>query len=371
MMEYKLLPFIICQIPGLTLTGCAGPHTPLGAIWTLNVPKLVLKPGSVQEPIRYLASSETQLPRLRINPSRQILHGPATLTITIDESNEITGPEAFELRVFYNGIDVSQSFIRQSRLIRFHNKNRLTIAIPSVRLPPEEDHQIEFLYKNKTGGTAYARYYAPFCPSFVRQNVLQTGDFRTPQEMISMIEEVATEGGFNPALLAGLIAQESRFNPKAVSWSRALGLTQIATAAEQEVAQQRPQWPRYSGIDQMDVLSLRNLLLAGTINARNEWRINPRKSAEGAVLFVQLLNERWSSYENEQRIRQLFPDPEVARTELILASYHSGYARVLTALNRYGKRWLQSPDLREARKYVNRVFSYCSYFTEPEEAFHA
>jgi soluble lytic murein transglycosylase-like protein len=55
---------------------------------------------------------------------------------------------------------------------------------------------------------------------------------------------------------------------------------------------------------------------------------------------------------------------EAERTKLLLASYNSGYARVLTALRTYGKNWITSPELHEARRYVNRISSYCDYFSQ-------
>jgi hypothetical protein len=48
---------------------------------------------------------------------------------------------------------------------------------------------------------------------------------------------------------------------------------------------------------------------------------------------------------------------------------------VIQAINRDGAAWLSAPELKEARRYVNRIFSFCDAFEhvssdsrEPEES---
>jgi soluble lytic murein transglycosylase-like protein len=49
---------------------------------------------------------------------------------------------------------------------------------------------------------------------------------------------------------------------------------------------------------------------------------------------------------------------------LLLASYNSGPYRVKRALIRKGPTWLEAKELREAKKYVKKVKSYCYHFSK-------
>lgn len=361
-MKYYRSIHWLTEFSTLTLAcGCAGPHTPLGAVWTLTPTPAAAE--NIQETPDPLKAG----PEIRITPSKQILHGPTPVRITIkDPIGDLTH---YSLRVRYNGYDVSDSFARQSRFRQEWQDRTLVIENPVVRLPASSDHVIEFSYRNATGSSAYARFDSPLCHAFKPRTVSNTGDFRPSRALIQLIEKTALKEGFNPAFFTGLVAQESRFEPNAVSWAKAVGLTQITSTAAREVTESRPDWPRYPGIEEMPVDRLKVLIMSGRVNARNEWRLDTRHSIEGGVVFVRILVERWSTEGNLEKIRAIFPDQEqaeVAMTQLVLASYHSGYARVRGELDRLGKDWLRSSELKEARKYVNRIFSYCHHFVENE-----
>jgi hypothetical protein len=353
------LPIVFCN--------CAGPTTPMGAVWAVTPFQATSFKGSFGAGTNNTHSAAA--PKIFVTPTKQVLHGPSPLKIYIkDPTGDLT---RYDFNVRYNGLDVSSSFARKARYTLDWNKRTLIVENPVLRLPATEDHLIEFFYKNSNGMIAYANYDAPICNAFRFQPVISTGNFSPPIELVSLISDVSRQKGINPGFMTGLVAQESGFNPKLVSWAKALGLTQITTVAEKEIIAQHPTWPRYRELENYSVSKVKLFIQKDKINRRNEWRLNPRLSVQGATDFIQAIAEKWSTKENKELIRILFDDPEIATNKLILASYHSGYNRVSAALYEHGKNWLKSPQLKEARKYVNKVFSYCHTFVDSEEALYA
>ncbi len=367
MAKLCIKPFTQALIFLLGCTGCAGPLTPIGAvgIWKPGQVggegELVFEEAQRRKAARKDAASDSE-PRISITPSRQILHGRASVRVTIKDS--LGDFSNYQLFVRYNGNDVSDSFMRQSRISTDIDGRKLVIENPVVKLPATADHLIELVYLNSLGSLAYSRYDAPTCSAFRARPIHHVGEFSPPKRLVRMIQKVSQDEGFNPAFFTALVAQESSFNPRQVSWAKAIGLTQVTTIAEKEIAPLFADWPRFPGMERLSASQVKFLVLNGEINASNEWRLDSGKSIKGGAAFLRLLAERWSTPANMKRIRGIFRDPEVSHTRLILASYHSGYARVSSAVDQYGTDWLKAPSLREARKYVNRIFSYCNYFAE-------
>ena len=352
---YSIVSRFIWTNVALFTLGCAGPHTPLGAVWSFW-------PSETKFGHFFSGKSKNQ-PRITFTPARQILHGPSSVAVSIQDPD--LDFDNYQLSIRYNGFEVSDTFLRRSKQTHKWKEHELIIENPLVRLPPSGDHLIEFDYQNPQGQTVYARYESPRCSAYELQDVASTGDFKPSQEILKLISRKAKDEGINPALLTGLVAQESRFDPRQVSWAKAIGLTQITTSAEHEISATHETWPRYPDIDEMGYDDVRILISAGKINSTNEWRLNPALSLMGGVELLETLSTQWSNESNQSRIKFVFQEKEelqVARTRLILASYHSGYTRVSKALETYGADWLKAPELREARKYVNRVFSYCNHF---------
>jgi soluble lytic murein transglycosylase-like protein len=181
--------------------------------------------------------------------------------------------------------------------------------------------------------------------------------------ILKTIEKLAGEHKINPSFLAGLIAQESAFDHRAISWARAIGLTQITKLAEQEVSKFYSHWPRYDGLDSLSLPILKTMIITGQINAHNEWRLNPQMSIRGGLTYLTLLSNYWRRPENFARIVAQFKDPEEGFSQVILASYNSGFTRVGSALDRKGQNWIKENELKEARKYVSRILSYCYHFS--------
>lgn len=363
------------------ISGCAGPTTPLGAIWELHPPTQDSPPLSQVEeeedaaphaaPARGLASvlsfGRDRDPKIQFDPPHQVLHGPHALKVIVDDPLGVHEGYGFEVR--YHGHDVTRSFLMQARIAKLDSGSRLTLEVPSVRLSPMTEHLIEVDYTNpESGKHAFSRLKAPVCRAFESQAIQSLDEFRPDPTLMQSIEAISRQMGFNPAFAAALIAQESAFNPRSVSLARALGLTQVTPVAEEEISGIFTRWPRYPGLNGMPAPIVKWLVMRGEVNAKNEWRLNPERSIRGGLAFAQMLADRWLDSESFSKVSWTggagggSADAEVARTKLILASYNSGYARVVQAINRYGAAWLTAPELKEARRYVNRIFSYCDAF---------
>jgi soluble lytic murein transglycosylase-like protein len=162
-----------------------------------------------------------------------------------------------------------------------------------------------------------------------------------------------------------LIAQESSFNPRTVSWAKAMGLTQVTPIAEDEVSSQIPDydsWPKYKGgTGRLPASVIKMMVLSGRINDKNDWKLDRELSIRGGLAYLSFLQKLWSTPAMMARF------DDIERTKLVLASYNSGRVRVLSAVHRYGKAWLRAPQLREARLYVNRIFSFCDSFSQEQK----
>lgn len=363
--------------------GCAGPTTPLGASRALtpsqvNAPRLsflgsVLRQKDSEDDASVPGPGE---PTVLVYPARQVLHGPAPITVVIHEPGGIDAlghNPIDDLVIRHNGLDVTASFLMQAHTEKGHS--RLVVRVPAIRLSPLREHVIEVIY-GRAGRHAYARVKPPRCSVREDRSVFSTGGFRPSTLLLRQIHELARERHVNPALLAGLIAQESGFEPKRVSWARAMGLTQVTGVAERELAKRYPEfasYPRYPGINEMPFGLLQALIATGTVNEQNEWRLDAGRSIRGGLAYLALLERRWNSPENRRRVLRVFGPEEFdqALTKLILASYHSGYARVSSTLSRSQYSWMHAADLQEARRYIGSIFSYCDHFADPEpELYH-
>jgi hypothetical protein len=358
--------------------------TPLGAIWELHPDSSALPglDGEVELTPAQLAATRKGAsrglasilsfvrgrdPEIRFDPPRQVLHGAHTLKVIVDDPKGATDNSG--LRIRYHGHDVTRSFLMQAK---FGHETlpgggtRLIAEVPWVRLSPLSEHMIEVDYARPGSERRYrSRLMPPVCRAFERTALKGLDSFKPEPQLVQSIEQISREMGFNPAFTAALIAQESGFNPQSVSLSRAMGLTQVTPLAEEEVSGVFSRWPRYEGSNTFPAPVLKYLVMSGEINGQNEWRLNPDRSIRGGLLYAQRLADRWVDSESFSKVSwtgSTDADVEVARTRLVLASYNSGYARVVQAIGRHGSAWLTAPELREARRYVNRIFSYCEAF---------
>lgn len=346
----------------LSVLACAGPTTPLGAVgaWKLSEIRNQLASETLPSP------SQKQGPKIRFTPSRQVLHGPKTLTILVEDPAGI--PPEYQLKIVYNHLDVTQAFLGQAKISKDREGRNLEVKVRSVRLFSLRDHQIEVSYSAENGvRKAFARYEPPTCHAFGDTAISNTDLFEPSFELLMKIAKISMESGFSPSFTAALIAQESGFNPRTVSWARGIGLTQVTPVAEDEISKTYSNWPKYPGLNAMPILWVKMMVMAEEVNAKNEWRLDMDRSIQGGLAFASTLLKRWNEPEGMSWIAKMDEPTDLSRTKLLLASYHSGYSRVMSALRKHGKHWIRAPELRAARSYVNRILSYCSCFSEPEE----
>ncbi|MCC7441927.1 MAG: transglycosylase SLT domain-containing protein [Bdellovibrionales bacterium] len=358
---------IALLIGALFFAGCAGPNTPLGAVSWLS-PRAAIDAQALAEEAAERAAQDVRseatayAPKLSFSPDRQVLHESAPMIVTIRDP--FGSVEDYELAVLYDGLDVSGNFLRSAIVHEDLERNEIRVRVPKVRLDSKRDHRIEVTYRSRSGSAVHARYEPPNCHAFRAEEVVHTGRFQPPRRLMSAIRNHSLRAGFNPAFLTGLIAQESGFDPRAVSWARAVGLTQVTPIAAKELVREFPKWPRSPRLNRLPPLAARAMILSGKLKPANDWRLDPEKSVIGGLAYARILAERWSTPASLAYLRATFRDPETEHTRLVLASYHSGYSRVHSALRRRGEGWLRSPSLKEARKYVNRISSYCHHFAE-------
>lgn len=337
--------------------GCAGPATPFGAVnWPSFLPSL----------------KKSDVPGYRITffPERQVLHNASDLDIILDDADGVS--ENPKIQVSYNGIDVTSSFLAKAdRHYSDTSKRRLKLSVKSFRLPLLREHDIQVTYQpTKRQEPVVAKFDPPTCSAYSWTGSLSNvPGFQVDESIISSIDHQATIQHYNPFMIAGLIAQESSFNPKAVSKSKALGLTQVTPMGEAEIIDGYQHWPRYPGISDMGMWSLKSALAKDQINAKNEWRLNPDLSVRGGVEYLKYLNTYWERPDKTAYIERYFNNSEVARSEILLASYNSGAARVSQALESDGANYLKNSELGEARKYVRKIASYCDYFSQTGKSF--
>jgi membrane-bound lytic murein transglycosylase MltF len=176
------------------------------------------------------------------------------------------------------------------------------------------------------------------------------------------MNSVAKFRNINPILLASLVAQESSFNPKAVSIARAVGLTQVTPIADHDIRSIDPTLKSYPHSSKLTYLDLKYKIFRGIINEKNDWRLNEEKSLEGGAIYLEWLKGYWTNQKNKEFLSRYLTN--IKETDIILASYNSGATRVRNNIIRLKNNWLQSNQLGEAKKYVYNIKSYCNDFKE-------
>ncbi|MGB0452174.1 MAG: lytic transglycosylase domain-containing protein [Bacteriovoracaceae bacterium] len=162
--------------------------------------------------------------------------------------------------------------------------------------------------------------------------------------------------GINPNFLSALVAQESSFNPKAVSPARALGLTQITPIAVDQLKKTHGlSWKIHPDSRQLSYPELKLAVNMDYIHNQNDWRLDEKKSLLGAMYYIEYLDQYWS------KALPVEVD-EQTKTDLLTASYNSGPARIKYLFEQDGDNWKSSSKIKEAIKYYKKVKSYCYSF---------
>jgi hypothetical protein len=311
---------------------------------------------------------EKFVPSLHFTPEHQVLHGPSTFSLTIEDPEGVA--ENVKLMVNYNGLDVTKEFLRHAQLTAL-DPGRRTVRITTkhLRLPPGRENAVRIAYWSTAGGKpVVAQYQPPTCSAFLsKQAVYTVPEFDPPLSLLQTINMQSERKNLNPYFVTALIAQESGFDPSAISRDKALGLTQITSLGEREIIKNFNDWPRYPALDEMSLPVLKLAVMSGIIHSGNEWRLDPTRSIEGGVEYLSYLADYWKRPEKRAEVERRLGPSETAVSEIMLASYNSGPTRVGDALERYGDKWLQDKRLGQARKYVRRVVSFCDHFENGEE----
>lgn len=346
----------------LGLAGCAGPMSPFGAIHGFGI-----KAKTIYSQI---VPSTGDGAILHFSPQRQVLHGASSFSVVIEDPEGV--PDDFQLNLIYNGEDVTEQFMAKAERKYLDRLGRqLKLTSRSLRLLPERDNAIYVKYRGSAGREEVVRQFAPpVCSAFVHdRGPASLPEFQPGPGVLESINRHSTAKRINPFLVAGLIAQESAFDPRALSRSKALGRTQITTLGEGEVIKRTEgEWPRHPEVPQMSLLELRLAILGGKVHAGNEWRLNPDLSVRGGIEYLDYIAGYWRRPEKREQIDKYLGSTDLSMSELMLASYNSGPSRVSEALNRRAADWIKDEELGEARKYVRRVNSYCDQFEQREYA---
>ena len=338
-------------------TACVGPTTPFGALDKVT-----------EERDRELASQSdesSQFFKIKFHPEKQVLHDKSDFSI------EVVGLRPFrediKINVFYNNKDVTKTFMKNAHLHRGSDGRTLIYLFKNMRLKTLDRNLIKVQVVGEDNTPYRTKFFAePECSLFEKRKLAHLGDFHAPENYIDMIERVSSLNSMNPSFLAGVVAQESGFDPKAVSWAKAIGLTQITPLAEEQVATSVENWPRYPGINSLSYITLKSKIYLGEIDREKEWRLNPEQSLIGGLTYFQYLQNYWSLDANKKLVDELGGDRNKVLTELILASYNSGAARVKKAVIQKQHNWKQHHSLREAVRYLKKVSSYCYHYAKKE-----
>jgi hypothetical protein len=244
------------------------------------------------------------------------------------------------------------------------DKTEIRLQFKDFRLPSRELHDIKVKYQRDPEDPIFfsRRLERARCDLDGFQPLQSTLDFKVSGEVLKEIEEISYQNQINPSFLAALTAQESGFNPRAVSSQRALGLTQVTPIAEKEILQEGKDWPRYPNINDLNFFELKYKVITEEINPENEWRLNERLSLIGGAKYLDYLKNYWSRADKQQLLAKSKGD----LTSVLLASYNIGPAKVSRSIERAGPDWLHDPEGRDAVKYVNMVTSYCETFAKGE-----
>jgi soluble lytic murein transglycosylase-like protein len=346
---------------GSTVVGCAGPTNPWGHYGTRLPSNKNDLPVNMRT-ISSLPDDDSDEANILFYPRRQNLHETSEFSVIIEDLNTV--PDNALLSLYYNGNDVTDSWLKKAKISYNQNNTVMTLAFHGVKLLAQKDHDVVVRYQRSPLSKAITQsYLTPTCSLAALEPLGNLGEYTPKQKSYRhLIEGISTQEGVNPSLVAGLIAQESAFNPMAVSHAKAIGLTQVTKGAAHHVLETYNNFPTYPELHTYPVPLIKTMILSGEVNANNEWRLNPRYSIRGGIYYLKLVEDYWLTQENHKVLLKNYKDEEDILDDLILASYNSGPYRVKKALMKKGRKWLESDQLNEARKYVRKVKSYCYHF---------
>lgn len=339
----------------ILLSSCAGPTSPFGSI------ELWSGDGHSFFPPSREAGSEQEL---TVYPKRQVLHKASDFKIEFNIEDAKDSPLNLpEIKMVYNKVDVTNTFLKAAKLSHGDAKEA-QFVFNNLNLKPDRHHQIDLFWRaNIRNNFWHLAYLPPVCSMSDRQSLISTDPFKPKLSYIKKIKEVAANQNLNPSLLAGLIAQESGFNPSQVSKAKAIGLTQVTSLADEQIKKYRTGWRSDPRIEALSVDEIKKLIKSREISISQDWRLDPIQAIEGGAVYINYLTAYWNLSENKSLLNA---SKQYDLTEVILASYNSGAARIKNKIKTNGDDWLNDKELKEAFKYVNSIVSYCYHFSEQQ-----
>lgn len=359
-MRIPLITTITMALQVSFIVSCAGPTHP----WGNHGFKLPPKDSEIPYYTRTIASLPQVKSQAKIEyfPRRQNFHQTTEFSVSVLDPEII--PDNALITLYYNGVDVTNSWLKRAVAEFNENHTKLTFSFSGLKLIAENDHDIIVRYQRSTSSEPFLKpYLGPTCSLADLEPLGTLNPFQDKEPIFrNLIEGISSKEGVNPSLVAGLIAQESAFNPYAVSIAKAIGLTQVTDGASHHVLEMNEGFISYPHLSEYPVPLIKSMILAGTINKENEWRLDPKKSVQGGIHYLKFVEDYWLNPENHTVMLKYFQEEEDIIDDLILASYNSGPYRVKKAVINRGTDWINSPHLNEAKKYVRRVKSYCYHF---------
>jgi hypothetical protein len=335
---------------------CAGPTTPFGAELFHQKRFDAIKTRSVASSFSFL---EDKI-QITSSPKTKLFHKPYDLSFIIKNPRGLKQP--FQYNILYNG-QIIERWLKTEEIQFNKDHTEATITFKGIRLKPELTNNITFLYYDKENhAPLFYDLTSPECSLSRYTKIKRINPFNEKQYLLKKMNKVAKDRDINPILLASLVAQESSFNPKAVSIARAVGLTQVTPIADHDIRSINPTLVSYPNTSKMSYLDLKYKIYKGIINEKNDWRLNEEKSLEGGAIYLEWLKNYWTNKQNKRFLSRHLTN--IKETDIILASYNSGATRVRKNIIKLKNRWLYSNQLGEAKKYVYNIKSYCNDFKE-------
>lgn len=333
----------------MTSVGCTGPTQPFG----------VLK--EKQRNIDLIVSQSQTSAKITTIPERMNFNDKVTFKIKISDPDTVL--PSHQVKIFYNGVNITSEFKKVSQLHISNDKQNLIYTVNNLRLSPSKDNNIHISYQRDSfSSPVIIKLKEPDCPYNSFQPINNLSGFNVKNYLIDHINEQSKIFNVNPALIAALIAQESSYDKNAVSSAKAIGLTQVTGLAQDNIINNELDWPKYPNIDQLSVMTIKTKIFLEQINQENEWRLNPKLSVIGGIQYLKYLENYWGSEDARQTIQAYLAGDFKQLTDVILASYNSGGYRVKKELIQNGLNWTNSSNLTEAKKYIRKIKSYCHQF---------
>lgn len=346
----KLIPLIGILF---TLISCAGPTNPFGGDVFI----------SEEFSIKGQATNHDVV--MSVSPDRQYYNSPYDLKLKIMDPNFRI--DNFRYEVIYNNKRLNRWFKAEEIEIPSDKTKPVVVSFKNLSILPGNINKISFLYYPVGSDLPIVHNLeVPECYQDIKNNNLSIAPFKVKQKLKDNITTISEKYGYNASLVAALIAQESSFNPHALSFAKALGLTQVTPLAHTEITKYKPDWKIYPRFTTLPYLNLKSKVGSNEINSKNDWRLDQAKSIEGGILYLNYLNEYWGTPEKREILSEAFSN-DIPTTDILLASYNSGAYRVKKSIMKNKKDWLFDDSLNEARKYVMNIKSYCYAFNQGNE----